>query len=135
MFNTPEVLNVVLKSKTPIGSQVVSFSEPQPIPVRLAGSPNVVELPICTQPALLLLVTVIGAANAAAGIRVPTAKTAASFKILIGYSLRERKFWQDGLESRKAHDQLQFDNHPHANRCSKIARFWSGYVHHFAQKR
>jgi hypothetical protein len=30
---------------------------------------------------------------------------------------------------------LHFDNHPHANRCSKIATFSSGYVHHLAQKR
>src|SRR5258705_10310676 len=103
MFNTPEVLNAMLKSKTPTGSQEVSFSKPQPILVRLAGSPNVLELPICTQPALLLLVTIIGAANAAAGMRLPAARTAASFKILIGILLGEGKFLEDGLVSRETH--------------------------------
>jgi hypothetical protein len=41
----------------------VWFSKEQPTPFRLAGSPKVLKL-ICTQPVLLLLVTVVGAACA-----------------------------------------------------------------------
>src|ERR1700751_1072338 len=64
MFITPELLNPMLKLKTPKGSQVVSFSMPHPIAERSAGKPKVLGL-ICTQPALLALVTVMSSARAA----------------------------------------------------------------------
>src|ERR1700686_717662 len=57
MFQPPGPANPTLKLKTPSGSQMGSFSDPQPIPLRSAGRPKVLVL-ICTQPWLLAFVTV-----------------------------------------------------------------------------
>src|ERR1700688_1113020 len=57
MFQPPGPANATLKLKTPSGSQMGSFSDPQPIPLRSAGRPKVLVL-ICTQPWLLAFVTV-----------------------------------------------------------------------------
>src|SRR6476620_2022680 len=66
-----------------MGSQVVSFSIPQPIPERSAGRPKVLGL-ICTHPALLPLDTVISSARAGAE-RSPKATSTRIVGIFIDY--------------------------------------------------
>jgi hypothetical protein len=65
-------------------------------------------------------VTVIVAAKAAAGMRLPTARTAASFKNLIGILLGKVNFWKMAWDREKRVHPVHVDNHPHVNRCSKI---------------